>query len=325
MREFFDLALGAGFRALLFGIGNLPPPLARGLCAAAASLYARVGGERIVIARINLKLAFPDYSEQVRDRILIESFANLGRSVAEVCLMHESKSGDLFNLVSIEGRKNLDLAKERSGQPGALIVTAHFGSWEFCAAALSHHGLPVSAVQHGFSNPHIEKIITSWRQRAGLETISMGGASLGLFRALARGRYVALLMDQNASEEEGVLAAFFSHPAMTRSGPALIAMTRGTAVLPVFFFRVGKTGAHVARIGTPLQMERAAEESQAALVRNVERINAAVEDAIRENPEQWIWSHRRFKTLPPGMPSMYPPRRSMLRRMRHMLRRDAGS
>lgn len=320
MREFFDRALGVALRALLIGIGNLPPRVARESCAALASFYARLGGPRIAIARINLALAFPDKSDETRDRILLESFANLGRSFAEVCLMHADKTGALFDLVSIEGRKNLALAQERSGQPGALIVTAHFGSWEFCAAALAHQGLPVSAVQHGFKNPHLDKIVTDWRRRAGLETISMGGASLGLFRALARGRYVALLMDQNASEEEGVLADFFSHPAMTRSGPALIAMTRNTALVPVFFFRVGKTGTHVARIGTPLELEGGGGESPEALIRNVERINAAVEEAIREAPEQWIWSHRRFKTQPPGVLPIYPSRRSPLRRLRHILR-----
>jgi KDO2-lipid IV(A) lauroyltransferase len=321
MRELFDRVLGATLRALLVGIGSLQPDVARELCAAFASFYARLNGERVSIARINLKLAFPDRSQSERDRILVESFANLGRSFAEVCLMHEDKTGSLFDLVSIEGAKNLALAEERSGQPGALIVTAHFGSWEFCAAALAHQGLPVSAVQHGFENRYIEKIVTGWRERAGLETISMGRAALGLFRALARGRYVALLMDQNASAEEGVPANLFEHPAMTRSGPALIAMSRGTAVVPVFFFRVGKTGAHVARIGAPLEMDG---EGEGSLARNVERINACVEQAIRESPEQWIWSHRRFKTQLPGVLSIYPSRRSPLRRLRHTLRRTAS-
>jgi KDO2-lipid IV(A) lauroyltransferase len=104
-------------------------------------------------------------------------------------------------------------------------------------------------------------------------------------------------------------------------------MTRGAAVIPVFFFRIGKTGAHVARIGAPLEMEgqrRDALEDREALARNVERINVAVEEAIREAPEQWIWSHRRFKTQLPGVLSIYPSRRSPLRRLRHTLRRTAS-
>ncbi|MCP4040099.1 MAG: hypothetical protein GY733_24350 [bacterium] len=316
MREFLDRAVGATFYALLVGVGSLPAAVARESCAALASLYARIGGPRVEDARVNLQLAFPSRPHDWRERILVESFANLGRSFAEVCLMHGGKRDALFELVSIEGRENLALAERDSGQPGALVVTAHFGSWEFCAAALAHHGLAVSVVQHGFANPQIGKIVTAWREGAGLETLTMGGAALGVFRALARGRYVALLMDQNANEDEGVFAPFFSQPAMTRSGPALLAMTRETAMVPVFFFRVGKSGEHTARIGPPLVIEGAGGESRDSLVKNVASINAVIEAAIREAPEQWIWSHRRFKTQPAWVESIYPRRRSLLRRLR---------
>ncbi|MBW1882661.1 MAG: hypothetical protein JRJ58_03990 [Deltaproteobacteria bacterium] len=327
MRELLDRALAFGFRALLFGVGSLPQGLARELCASLAALYARLGGPRVADARINLQIAFPERSPESRERILLESFANLGRSFAEVCQMHVQDnaidgrgSSRLFDRVSIVGRENLARAERLSGQRGALVLTAHFGSWEFCAAALSRQALPVSVVQHGFENPHVEQIVTAWRQRAGLETLTMGGAALGVFRALARGRYVALLMDQNASLEDGVFAPFFSRLASTRSGPVLLAMTRETPVVPVFFFRVGKSGEHVARIGAPLILEGAQQDPEKALVRNVERINAAIEAAIREAPEQWIWSHRRFKTQPPGADSIYPSRGSPLRRLRHLLR-----
>ena len=326
MRELLDRALGFGFSALLFAIGSLPRGQARELCAAFSSLYARQGGPRVADARINLEIAFPERSRQAREQILIESFANLGRSFAEVCLMHtqrdRSESSPLFGRVSIEGREHLDRVERESGDAGALVLTAHFGSWEFCAAALSHQGLPISVVQHGFENPHFEKVITALRQSYGLETLPLGGAALGIFRALARGRYIALLMDQNASREEGVFAPFFSRQASTRSGPVQLAMTRETPLIPVFFFRVGKSGDHVAKIGAPLMLESARDNPEKALVRNVERINATIEAAIREAPEQWIWSHRRFKTQPPGEQPIYPPRSSPLRRLRHRLRRN---
>lgn len=301
-------------------MGLLPPALARGLCAALASTYARIGGPRVEDARVNLRIAFPERSDDDRQKILINSFANLGRSFAEVCAMHSRKRASLFDHVTIEGRENLELAREASGHDGGLVITAHFGSWEFCAAALAHQGLPVSAVQHGFENESIDKIVTSWREAAGLETLSMGGAALGLFRAIARGRYVALLMDQNAKEDEGVFAPFFSIPACTRSGPALIAMTRGTPVIPVFFFRKGTTGEHVARIYPPLELDQDENASPDLLAKNVARINAAIEAAIREAPDQWIWSHRRFKTRPPGAEPIYAKRSGVLRSLRHRLR-----
>jgi len=316
MREWFDRALGYGLRGLLFAVGKLPPRFARELFAAVGSLYVRLGGPRVADARINLQLAFPERTDAAREKILIESFANLGRSFAEVCLMHVELSrqepgrgnAPLFDRVSVEGRENLAKISRESRERGALVVSAHLGSWEFCVAALAQQGLPISVIQHGFENPHIERVVTGWREQAGLETLTMGSASLGLFRALARGRFVGLLMDQNARRDEGVFAPFFSRPACTRSGPIALAMAREIPVLPVFFFRLGKSGEHIARIGPPLILESAEDDPEKALVRNVERINATIEAAIREAPEQWIWSHRRFKTQPPGADSIYPSR-----------------
>lgn len=319
LRERFERAIAALLRTALVWIGRLPAGFSREACARISALYAQLGGARVDDAAINLKIAFPGKSDAARRQLLVDSYANLGRSFAELCSMYARSDSAIFDQVEIEGRENLALAAEQSGEEGALVVTAHFGSWELCAAALAQHGLPVSVVQHGFRNRYVEEVVTGWRNDAGLETLTMGSAAVGVFRALARGRYVALLMDQNAGEDEGVMAPFFAHPASTRSGPASIAMSRGTAVVPVFFFRKGVSGTHTARIGPPLKMEQG--ETDAVLKRNVDHINAAVEGAIREAPEQWIWSHRRFKTQPKGAQPVYPRRRSALRSLRHALRR----
>ncbi len=70
----------------------------------------------------------------------------------------------------------------------------------------------------------------------------------------------------------------------------------------------------------PLELEPEGQAPDKALAINVERMNAAIEAAIREAPEQWIWTHRRFKTRPRGAEAIYPPRRGWLRRLRHALR-----
>jgi len=320
MTRGLDRLVGLGFRAILMAIGRLSPGAAREGCARIAALYGAFGGPRVGDARVNLEIAFPNWTPAERERVLLESFANLGRSFAEVALMRAGASTELFDVVSIEGLENLERAQRESGRAGALVVTAHLGSWEFCAAALSHHGLPISVVQHGFENPDIDSIVTDWRERAGLETLLLGGAAFGVFRALAAGRYVALLLDQNASLAEGLYAPFFARPACTRSGPAQLAMVRGVPVVPVFFHRIGTTGTHIAKIGEPLLIEAEGQDPDKALVTNVERMNAVIEAAIRESPSQWIWTHRRFKTQPADAPPLYPARRGVLRAIRRVLR-----
>lgn len=318
MAKTFDRAMAAGFDCVLGLLGRLPAGFTRELCASLARLYAVAGAPRVADARVNLRLAFPELPARERERILKASFANLGRSFAELARMVARPDHAGFEDVEIEGLEHLASLEREHGHEGALVLTAHFGSWEFCAAALARHGLPVSVVQHAFANPAVDEIVSGWREAQGLETLPMGrAAGLGIFRALARGRYVALLLDQNANEDEGLYAPFFGVQACTRSGPARLAMARGTPVVPVFFFRVGRSGRHKARILPALELEPEGPAPEQALAINVARMNAAIESAIREAPDQWIWLHRRFKTRPAGAARVYAPRR----RARSLLRR----
>jgi len=86
---------------------------------------------------------------------------------------------------------------------------------------------------------------------------------------------------------------------------------RGVAVMPIFSFRDGDTSRHVIRMQPPLELESQDERGgdTTTLARNVARMNAAIEEAIRTAPDHWLWAHRRFKTRPEGEPSPYSPRR----------------
>lgn len=152
-----------------------------------------------------------------------------------------------------------------------------------------------------------------------MQEIPLGRASAGVFRALSRGAAVAMLLDQNARTDEGVFAPFFGHLASTRSGPAQIAMSRGTPIVPVFIYRQGSGSRHVVRFEPPLCVEASGSDPTGALVRNVARMNAVIEAIVRAEPEQWLWPHRRFKTRPPGEPSLYE------RGARHLRRRAVSS
>jgi KDO2-lipid IV(A) lauroyltransferase len=138
-----------------------------------------------------------------------------------------------------------------------------------------------------------------------VEEIALGRAAMGVFRALARGRLVCLLLDQNAHRDEGVFAPFFGELALTRSAPASLAMERGVPVLPVFVFRTGSSSRHVVRVFPHLELESGRSDREGALERNVAKMNEAIERAIRLAPDHWLWPHRRFKTRPEGALPIY--------------------
>lgn len=309
----------AEYAGLLIGrevFRHLPPDTSVALGGAFGAAYARLRGPRTADAAINLAIAFPEASEGERHRILVETFANLGRCIADVFLLQGRHRERLLDGLVIEGLEHHDAAKQLSESGGMIVLTAHFGSWELCGAAMAHRGYPLSVVHHEVGNPHLEKMVGGWRAAARVQEIRLGRAAMGVFRGLAKGRLVTLLLDQNAHRDEGVFAPFFGEPALTRSAPASIAMNRGVPVLPVFVFRDGKSSRHVVRVFPPLEIEtdEGEPDSEAVLVRNVSRMNSAIEQAIRMAPDHWLWSHRRFKTRPEGHSSVYPRRRRLRRR-----------
>ncbi len=301
---------------------HLAPERAVAFGAGFGRFVVRVHGPRTGTALRNLEIAYPAWSEAERRSVLEASFANIGRSVAEVALLAGRHGEQLLDGIRLEGLEHLEAAQRSTRDGGVILLTAHFGSWEAAGAALARAGIPLSVVHHGFENPFIGRMVTDWRRSSGMQTLELGSAGLGAVRALRHGRVVAMLFDQNAGRSEGRFVPFFGLEASTRAGPALLAMRFGVPVVPAFFFREGDGPRHVARFRPALEIEPGGDDPERALYRNLCRMNQAIEDAVREAPDQWTWIHKRWKTRPEGESrALYPSRH----RIRRGLRRWRGA
>ena len=284
--------------------------------------WVRAGGPRVREAKVNLELAFPERTPAARAAILLASFENLGRSFAEVVLMHGRHRQQLIDRVSVEGLQHLEEARAQSPHGGAFILTGHFGSWELGGAVFASHGYPITSV-HRSRGGGLDALAKAWREASGQEVVALGEAGLGALRAVRRGRLVLMLVDQNARRREGVFAPFLGVSASTRFGPARLAVRLGVPVIPAFIHRVGSSADHVGRILPPIPLRsepKDPEEAAHVLGENVGRINQVLEGVVRKEPEQWVWAHRRFRTRPSGEPSLYPERGGALRRFRRWVR-----
>ncbi len=319
--------LGAGLEAARALVRSLPRERSVAVGAAFGRLYARAHGPRTGTARTNLAIAFPELSPHERHGMLVDIYANLGRMVAETALLQKLSREELTAMASIEGLEHLEAAQKASRLGGAIVLTAHFGSFELFAAIMGALGVPLSIVHRTANNPYLDRMITGWRQANGVEVIRRGTAARGVLRALRSGRAVAMPLDQDTRAAEGVFVPFFSRPACTRDGPARLAMRFGVPVVPAFMFRVGESARHVIRVQPALELEPEGadrEATEAAVVENVRRMSAAIEAAVRASPTQWIWGHRRWKTQPEGLQRPYPSKADRpLRRLRRRLRQRA--
>jgi KDO2-lipid IV(A) lauroyltransferase len=299
------VALGA--RWIAFLIQQLPTRLALRLGTALGLLFAPVSLRRREIALANLRIAFPEWSEEHRRRVMREAFANLGRVLAESAQLEKLAEQEVLARTTVLGEENLRQAL-RTSQAGVIVITAHVGNWELLGRAMALRGYPLTVVYRARENPHIERLLKEWRTKLGFDVIARGAAARGVLRALRAGRIVALQMDQNVNRREGVFVPFFGRLACTRTGPARIAMRTGAPVIPAFIERVDRGPNHLIHVHPPLELVGADEPD--AVARNLGLINAAIESAVRAAPEQWTWSHRRWKTQPEGEARPYRSKRS---------------
>lgn len=277
---------------------RLPHRTGLGLATGLGRAFSWLPGTRRAVALENLRTVFPTWSEQRRRALLHDVYANLGRTLYECFGLQRITHEDVERLVSFEGLDHLDRARKRSKTGGVILLTAHFGSFELMAVACGLAGFPVTLVHRTFNNPHTDRLLTKWRERAGVEVLRRKSAARAALRVLRKGRLLALPLDQNARRREGIFVPFFGRTASTRHGPARLAMRLEAPVVPVFMYRIDDGEHHVVRIGPEIEMEPPGDDLEAAVRRNVCRMNRAIEDAIREAPDQWIWVHRRWKTQP---------------------------
>jgi KDO2-lipid IV(A) lauroyltransferase len=299
-RERFAVAAA---ERLLQLVESLPEARALALGAGLGRAWARLGGPRTQVARVNLRIAFPDWSEAEREAVLVRSLENLGRSAVEFARLGKLGPAALRERVRIEGLEHLEAARAQSKTGGIVAITGHFGSWEMLAAAMAAHGFPFLAVQKPRESPLLDAVIARYRRAGGAEFLARGNAAFAAMRALAEGQGVAILYDQDAPRDEGVFVPFFGRLASTRDGPVKIALRARAAVLPIFLHRVGESGHHVAYFRAPIPMLRGHGVAIEDAVReNARRMTAAIEAEVRRVPDHWVWVHRRFRTQPPGEP-----------------------
>lgn len=290
-------------------VARLDPARAVAWAGVLGRAWARAGGPRVADARVNLRIAFPEWNEARRRRLLEAAMANLARSAAEFLQLARLEREELVERVAVQDLEHFEAARARSPTGGVIVLTAHFGSWELLQAAMAARGFPLAVVHRRRDRAVLDAWVSRLRARAGTQLLGRGMAARAGLRALREGRILAMPYDQNSPRSQGVFVPFLGRLACTRHGPARMAMRSRVPVVPVFVHRVGEGPRHVARFHPALELAPEGEERERAVRENVARMTRAVEAEIREAPDHWVWTHRRWRTAPSGEPHPYGRRR----------------
>jgi KDO2-lipid IV(A) lauroyltransferase len=185
-----------------------------------------------------------------------------------------------------------------------LFLTAHLGNWELSSAAHALHGNPMFVMARPLDNPLLDRLIRRRRALHGNRVIAKQDGARDVIRALRANEAVGVLADQNAAGEDGVFVDFFGVKASATRGVAQLALRTGAAIIPGFALWNESAGRYVLKFYAPVEPVQGPDREQNVL-ETTQRCQAAIEQAIREHPEQWLWMHRRWKRRPPGAPSIY--------------------
>jgi KDO2-lipid IV(A) lauroyltransferase len=192
-------------------------------------------------------------------------------------------------------RVGLDVLTRRQG---AILVTGHFGSWELCGYVLATMGFPVVAVMRPLDNPYINRYLMDVRARRGLQLLYKKGVSRSADEILDNGGILAFIADQNAGHK-GLFVDFFGRKASTYKSIALLAIQHQVPIVCGYARRVSKKFMYelgVNRVIRPEEWQGRDDE----LMWITQEYTRAIEEAVRETPEQYLWIHRRWKSRPKG-------------------------
>lgn len=294
-----------GTWALVAGLARvlawLPESAAYALGEGAGRLAFRLDRRHRLVAVENLSRAFPDrFSPSEIEALARRVFEDLGRTVVDVARSDRLLSGREAGAMQVDGFERLLSARQRG--KGVLVITAHLGPWELLPLFIARYYGPSHMVARPLDDPRLDDLLTRMRERGGNRVIRKRDALQAILQVLRRGETVGILIDQHISEKEGVVVPFFGRPASTVTGPALIAIRSGAAVVPMVILREAR-GQYRVQIAPEVPVRRSG-DLRADLVVNTARFTAAIEAFIRERPDQWFWVHRRWKTHLPLDPRL---------------------
>ena len=272
----------------------VPLGLLRNLGAGLGWMAYRVFKVRRAVTLENIRASLPEVTDgSAADRIALSSYQNLGRSFVEYAGFAHFSAERLRTLAELEGFEHLDVGLSHG--KGIVFVTGHVGNWELVGASMARRGYPIHYLVGEQTNHSVDRLMNELRQRQGAGIIHRDRALRKVLRTLADNQIVCLLADQDA-RRGGVFVDFLGRTASTVKGPAMFAIKSKCPIVTGFIHRP-RNGRQVVALQPPLWVDDSLTGDEA--VRDLtQRYTDRLTDHIRNQPAEYFWGHRRWKTQP---------------------------
>ena len=239
------------------------------------------------IIKKNLQIAIPHIDIKKVNQITKLMWNNYGRVFAEYMFIKDFRINKLGSNIQVEGKEILDNLKKNN--KSAVFISGHFANFELMAMFLEKNGLNLCAVYRPLNNIFINQIMEKIRKKYICKNqVKKGiGGMKNLINLTKQNFSIALMIDQRVSE--GIKSKFFNKEAYTTTIPGQLVKKFNMPIIPVHIERFEDVNFKI-KIYNPMYFD--SESSVESITNN---LNKTLENMIRINPEQWIWSHNRWK------------------------------
>ena len=283
----------SALRALSVAVGLLPEKLAVWAGVMLGRMLWLTAGRRRRIARENIEKAMPgEHTAEETRRLVKEIFVNISLTAVEGLWMRSRVTKE--NIAARCRAEGTDtIAGAAAEGRGAIFCGAHLGNWELFGAWIATRLGGAAALARPVNTPTVRKYTTRLRESFGITVLSTRDGVRPMIRVLKDDGVLGILIDQHVNRAYAAVT-FFGRPAATTAVPASLALRLGAPVFLVHSLRDGHSFRHHGYIEGPLELVRTGDNDTDVLA-NTQLFNDKIEQIVRRHPEQWLWTHRRWK------------------------------
>jgi len=292
--KYWGVWLGMG---LMWSLLLLPQAWRVAIGRRLGDLFYRLSKRSRYAAERNIELAFPQLNEWMRHDLVRRHFRAFGAATMGVSLIWWASAKRLRSLVRFRDRRYYDEAVQ-SGKR-IILLAPHFLGLEVAGVFLAHERRIISMYKEP-RNDLVDWLMRRSRLRFGGALFERDSHLKGLIRLIRSGYPFYYLPDQNPGEASHVFAPFFNVPTATLTALSRIARMTDAVVIPCFTRLLPKDDGYEIIFHPPLANFPSGDD-----VTDATAMNAAIEAGVREMPEQYMWTYRRYKQRPPGETTLY--------------------
>lgn len=259
-------------------------------------LIRRFSTRRRHIVETNIKLCFPELNINEQQKLINDTFTQNSIGLFEISSAWWAKQKDLNERYEINGLEYINKFKKDGF--GILLIGAHYTHLDLCGIMISQN-IPLDIVYRKNNDPVFERIITSGRKKFFDEVLDRSKLRT-IVQRLRDGRIVWYTPDQDFGGKHSIFAPFFGVNASTITTPARLLAMGNAKPISVHFCRDPHTHKYLINFKPIDRSYPTGDDYQDACI-----LNRSIEEDIRQQPDQYMWVHRRFKTRPNGEQSLY--------------------